>query len=98
MSTPNFPRRRPGTAFRSFGDEGLVVVPDQAEVNVLNEVGTLVLSLLDGTRSAEQIAAAVAEQFDVDPEQARKDVEAFLEELHRKGMLSRSEPSQESAV
>ncbi len=86
------PRRHPDSAFRPIGDEGgLVVLPGRAEVKVLNPVGIKVFSLLDGTRTVEQIAEAVTAEFDVEREQALQDVREFLDELSQQGMLADNE-------
>ena len=83
-----FPRRHPDTAFRQIGDEGgLVVLPGRAEVKVLNPVGIAVYALLDGTRDLDALSQAIAEQFDVEPDTARRDVEAFLADLRQAGMI-----------
>lgn len=84
----DFPRRHPDTSFRQIGDEGgLVVLPGRAEVKVLNSVGIAVFSLLDGSRDIATLTEAIAGEFEIDREQARKDVVAFLTELQREGML-----------
>jgi hypothetical protein len=84
-----YPRRHPDTAFRQIGDEGgLVVLPGRAEVKVLNPVGIAVFSLLDGSRDLDALAATVAGEFEIEIDQARKDVVAFLAELQREGMLA----------
>ena len=83
-----FPRRHPDTAFRQIGDEGgLVVLPGRAEVKVLNPVGIAVYALLDGTRDLDALSRAIAEQFDVEPATARRDVEAFVADLRQAGMI-----------
>ena len=84
-----YPRRHPDTAFRQIGDEGgLVVLPGKAQVKVLNPVGIAVFSLLDGSRDIDTLAGAVAGEFDIEIDQAREDVVAFLDELQREGMLA----------
>ena len=89
MSSDSNPRRHPDTAFRPVGDEGgLVVIPGRSEVKVLNPVAIKVFSLLDGNHSVEAIVAAVAEEFDVNDDQASTDVEAFLGELNSNGLLA----------
>ncbi len=101
MSGPGKPRRHPDSAFRPIGDEGgLVVLPGRAEVKVLNPVGIKVFSLLDGTRTVEQIADAVVEEFEVEREQALRDIREFLDELSRHGMLARegSHQAQETSA
>src|SRR5580765_5966299 len=85
---PAMPRRHPDTAFRKIGDDGgLVVLPGQAEVKVLNPVGIVVFSLLDGTRDVDALTEAVTAEFDVPIDEARADVVAFLHDLNRQGML-----------
>ena len=83
------PRRHPDTSFRKIGEEGgLVVLPGVSEVKVLNPVGIAVFSLLDGTRDVDALAAAVADEFDIALDAARRDVLGFLDELRRHGMLT----------
>ena len=83
------PQRHPQTSFRQIGDEGgLVVLPTQAEVKVINPVAVLVYRLLDGTHTVDEIVAEVLEEFEVEPDVARRDVESFLEELAAHGMLA----------
>jgi len=65
-----------------------VVLPSRSEVKVLNPAGALIFSLLDGTHSREQIRDAVSSEFDVSPEQASRDVDAFLSDLEDHGMLA----------
>lgn len=85
------PRRNPETAHREVEDEGgLVVLPRQSEVKVLNPVGSLIYKLLDGEHTVEQIIAAVVDEFDTTPDQASADVRQFLEELEAEGMLAQT--------
>ena len=83
------PRRHPDSSFRPIEDEGgLVVLPGRAEVKVLNPTAIRVYSLLDGEHTPEQIARAIAEEFEVGEEQALRDVVAFIDELSRHDMLA----------
>ena len=89
---PALPRRHPDTAFRKIGDDGgLVVLPGRAEVKVLNPVGIVVFSLLDGTRDVDALTEAVTAEFDVPTDEARAGVVAFLHDLNRQGMLETSQ-------
>ena len=86
---PILPRRNPDTAFRKIGESGgMVVLPTRSEVKVLNPVGIVVFSLLDGTRDIDALAARVAEEFDITVDQAKRDVLEFLRDLQRDGMLA----------
>ncbi|HEX4825676.1 MAG TPA: PqqD family protein [Candidatus Polarisedimenticolaceae bacterium] len=85
---PAKPRRHPDTAFRKIGDDGgLVVLPGRAEVKVLNPVGIVVFSLLDGTRDLNALKEAVMAEFEIDETEAREGVVSFLHDLQREGML-----------
>jgi hypothetical protein len=92
-----FPRRHPDTAFRAIGDEGgLVVLPSDAEVKVINSVGAKVFELLDGEHSLDAITEAVVEEFDISHEEARRDIEAFIGDLEANGMLDVAENAGET--
>jgi len=73
-------------------DGGLVVLPMKREIKVLNPVGIMVFGLIDGTRSEAEIARIVADEFEVSPEDAARDVSAFLDELRGNGMLAEESP------
>ena len=93
-SLPNRPRRHAETSFRTVGDEGgLVVIPGRAEVKVLNPVAIRVYEMLDGSRTLDEIATAVATEFDVAPDRALEDVRAFVRSLAEHGMLDESVPA-----
>ena len=97
MSVQDKPKRSSGHAYRSIGDEGgLVVIPRQSKVQVLNPVGIKIYSMLDGTHNRDEIVAAVMDEFDVEESVARADVDAFLDELSREGMLASADGSGES--
>ena len=63
----------------------MLLVPEGALV--LNAAATAALSLVDGTRTMDDIVAALVGQFDVAPEQARSDVEALFERLSERRLL-----------
>jgi hypothetical protein len=95
-SAADYPRRHPDTAFRPVADEGgLVVLPGQAEVKVLNPVAIRVFGLLDGLHSVEEIARLVTDEFEVDHDQAVTDIRSFIEELESHGMLALDESARE---
>jgi hypothetical protein len=84
-----YARRHPDCAFRQVADEGgLVVLPGQAQVKVLNPAGITIFSLLDGDHSPEEIARKVVEEFEVSEDQALADIHAFVAELAEHGMLA----------
>ena len=62
-------------------------VMDMNSLITLNATGRLVWELLAEDNSVEYLVAEVVEQFDVDLERARADVQAFLDDLGRQGLL-----------
>lgn len=81
------PRRRERIAARVVDGRALVVVLDEKALHTLNEVGTRVWELCDG-RDVEAIAAALAEEFEVEPGTALADVRRFVGELCEHGALA----------
>jgi len=53
----------------------------------LNPTGRFVWDLLSEDRSLDDLAAEVAQQFDVDEDKARIDVKAFLDDIGRFGLI-----------
>jgi len=58
----------------------------------LNEVATVIWQAADGRTSLSDIVASkICPEFDVDPDQAGRDVEQFVDDLSRHGILLVSE-------
>lgn len=72
---------------RDFGNQVVLVDPDKVLVHELNEVGTFLWSLVDGSRSPDQMAQALTEEFEVTYEEALGDVENFLNRLAQLGLV-----------
>jgi nucleoside-diphosphate-sugar epimerase len=70
--------------------EMVVVSAGNSNIVALNPTGALVWELGDGTRSVNEIAAAVCDAFDVELEIARDDVLHFVESLASEGLLENS--------
>jgi len=79
--------KNPDAAYRVYDGQATVVLPDRAEVSVLNEVGSLVWDRIDGKRSVEEIIAAVLEHYQVNADQAQHDVFEFISSLRDHGMV-----------
>ncbi len=82
------PIHHPRTASRVFSGEAVVITPAENMVRMLNPVGSRVWELADGTRTLDEIAAALTAEFAVDPAEARASVAAFVEELLGRGLLA----------
>jgi hypothetical protein len=75
-------------AGRIVEGEAVLVLPQQGQVEVLNEVGARIWALADGTRTLRQIAAALCDEFDVDQAQAEADVLDFMAQLAELDVVS----------
>jgi hypothetical protein len=77
---------------QNVGGQDLLVplgakVIDMNSLITLNATGRRVWELLADDHSVEYLVTEVVRQFDVDLERARADVQAFLDELNRLGLL-----------
>ena len=77
---------------RNIGGETLIVpvtghVMDLESIYVLNPVGSRIWELLRSPTTPPQIARVVADEFEVSPEHAARDVAEFLDSLHTRGLV-----------
>ena len=77
---------------RVVAGETLVVpvrgkVGDLASIYSFNGTGSLIWQLLDEPQGLAELSCAVAHEFEVEPEQAHKDVEKFVEDLFSVGLV-----------
>jgi len=83
------PQRNANVVFDTVDDKAVLVDPSGKELITLNRVGTLVWQLLDGSRDLAELSRAVAADFPtVAADRVAGDVEAFVAELTRLGLLS----------
>ena len=83
-------RKNTDISLTRFGEEGLLVVPRQALQAVLNGTAARVLELVDGQRSAAEIAALIGEEYEAgDAGALLSDVLEILADLEQRGALSR---------
>jgi len=87
VSLESYPRPTAHARGRIIDREAVIVLPDKGEVKVLNEVGAHIWTLADGSRSVREIAAEVADKYDVSLPQAEADTLEFLHELRAKALL-----------
>lgn len=62
-------------------DEGTVILLISGMMHQLNLLGGMIWNLCDGTRTIEQIITEIKEEFDVDDETVRADVQGFVDDL-----------------
>src|ERR1700678_726635 len=81
---------------RCVAGETLIVpvrgkVGDLASIYSFNETGSLIWRLLDAPRTVGEVVGAVAEEYQVDPEQVRQDVLRFMGEMRGVGLIEISQ-------
>lgn len=77
--------------FRRFEDEGIVVNQKTAEALVISDVATRMLEMMaGGTRTLQECAVLLAEEFDADVEVIERDVVRFASELVDIGVAAAS--------
>jgi len=77
---------------REIGGETLIVpvtghVMDLESIYVLNPVASRIWRLLRSPNTAEQLADVIADEFDVSPQEASRDVAEFLDSLSTRGLI-----------
>ena len=77
---------------RRIADETLIVpvvggVGDLDAIFTLNEVGSHIWRLIDGSIAVHEVVEDVGRTFDVSPERAERDVVEFLEQLAGAGLI-----------
>lgn len=76
-----------GTGEETSVTETILVLSKQAQVKVINDVGSRIWSLIDGTRTINDICLIILEEYDVKAENVSIDGLIFLEELLEKGLI-----------
>src|SRR3972149_5200446 len=89
LRTPAGRRGGPAGVPSPLLGRGAATLPlDTKVLRGLNAVGSRVWELIDGRRSVADIVAAVVREFDVPPEAAGADVDAFVRELLARGLVT----------
>lgn len=82
-----YPRKSPGTASRIIDGEAVIVLPQEGLARILNPSGSRIWELLDGNRTAGDIAETISGEFEISKQKACEDVRVFLQELENKKMV-----------
>lgn len=83
-------RRDARLPYQEIQGRAVVIVPARREMHELDETATFLWSALAEERSVAELAQALCEDFEVDPETARKDVREFVAALEERGLVVRS--------
>ena len=92
MTTSDFaPRPSDEYMSRDLGDEYLFYDRKGDRIHVLNGTARDIYLLCDGKKTSNEIAEAISDKYEVDPETARTDVQRTIQDLVRLGLLAGSE-------
>jgi hypothetical protein len=82
-----YPDKSPMTASRIMDGEAVIIMPQDNEVKILNEVGSRIWDVLDGSQDIDQIISVISDEFDVTRDKALQDITEFIRELYQKNMV-----------
>jgi hypothetical protein len=85
-------KRKNGFIMQNVGGENLLVplgeqVKSLNGLITMNDTAACVWELLAAERSLDELTAAVAERFDIDPETACADLQTFADAIAKMGLL-----------
>ena len=83
------PRRNASFIWRKMGAEAILFNPSNNETYMLNQTGTAIWELCDGTHSLEDIVDAIADRYETGKEKAGvlQDTVEFIKEGDKGGYL-----------
>jgi pyrroloquinoline quinone biosynthesis protein D len=87
LGADSIPRRREGADGQRFGEDFVVLDSEGHMLRGLNETAARVWELVDGRRTARDIAGVVASEYGVEVERVLGDCLSFLERLLGHGLL-----------
>jgi hypothetical protein len=78
--------QHPKSAFRIIDEKAAIIIPGVNELFVLNSVGTRIWQLCTG-KTPQEILATLVQEFDVTPQKAKKDLNTFIQDMLKRGMI-----------
>ncbi len=87
MNPPDRLRRSADTAWRRVDDEVAVISMDANRIRLLNRIGSFLWERCEGA-TVHELAEAVCARYEVDAETARRDVDAFVDDLRARGLVT----------
>jgi hypothetical protein len=82
-------RKNPQVVYRALAGEGGVLLHlESGAYHGLNEVGTLIWSLLDDEKTFDQLLAELRDQLVDPPDDLSGEVERFLADLRKRDLLA----------
>ncbi len=83
----SIPLHHPRTASRVFSGEAVIITPAENVIRMLNQTGSRIWELADGTRTIAQIVETLTYEYQVDNAHAERTTVDLLDELAAKGLI-----------
>ena len=85
-------KRNTNFILREIAGENILVATGEAAqifngMITLNEVASFIWKNIDECKTVDKLIASILDEFDIDDETARRDIESFTAELIRMGMV-----------
>lgn len=77
----------PGLTAADLGGEAVVLDPQSGRYYGLNELGARIFELARKPRSVERIMQALLQEYDVEADQLKADLLAFLQEMEQRNLI-----------
>ena len=87
MDNENKPVRRSDLVWREIDGEVVIISPDNKAMQVLNNVGSRIWTLLDGEHDVAAIAAILSKEYERQAEDIKKDAIEYLSNLKQLNLL-----------
>ncbi|WP_457568852.1 HPr-rel-A system PqqD family peptide chaperone [Desulfurobacterium sp.] len=75
----------------AISEEGFIFDPETGNSFTVNKTGLFIINMLKEGKDVEDIVEALTEEFEVDREEAMRDVTDFLEQLRLMGLIDKTE-------
>jgi pyrroloquinoline quinone biosynthesis protein D len=73
--------------FTSMGEDAVLLHAQRGDYYSLNKVGARLWVLTDGSKTIEELAGLIIEEFDISRDQAEQDIVELAEQLEKEGLV-----------
>jgi len=87
MQLSLIPSKNDSIQHKNIELQAVLVMPCEGKVKVLNQVGAFIWDKIDGIRTIEELVEDTIREFDVNEDQAAKDIINFLKLLEERNMI-----------
>jgi hypothetical protein len=88
LQLDSVPRHTEAVICRFVGDEAIVLNLDSSYYYSLDPIGSEIWAMCDGTHSVQSMLDQVCTEYDVDWDQARRDVLELIDDLQREELIT----------